>query len=65
LPIIAFRCGSLAAGAGLRFTLGEIGTERLTQAMISGLALASRLHLVSLPSGHGQDHTAGALADEM
>ena len=61
LPIIASRCGSLAAGACLCFTLAEIGTERLTQAMIAGLALASRLRLVSLPSGHGQDYTAGAL----
>jgi len=61
LPIIASRCGSLAAGACLCFTLAEIGTERLTQAMIAGLALASRLRLVSLPSGHGQDYTVGAL----
>jgi hypothetical protein len=65
LPIIVSRCGSLTAGACLRLPLAEIGTESLTQATVAGFALASRLRVISLPSGHGQDYTAGALAGEM
>jgi hypothetical protein len=33
--------------------------------MTAGFAFASRLRVISLPSGHGEDYTAGALAGEM
>ena len=60
LPIIPPSYGSLAADFGLRFPLGEIGAERLTQAMAAGFALACGLRIISLPSAHGQVYTGGA-----
>jgi hypothetical protein len=49
----------------LRFPLAEIGAQRLVQPVAAGFALASRFRMVSLPSGHGRDYTAGAHAGEM
>jgi hypothetical protein len=65
LPIIASRCGSLAAGVGLRLPLAEIGAKRLFQAMATGFGHACGLRVISLPIGHGQVYTVGTLGGEM
>jgi hypothetical protein len=65
LPIIPPSYGSLAAGSRLRLPLGQVGAERLAQAMTAGLGLACRFRVVSLSSGHGQVYTGSALAGEM
>jgi hypothetical protein len=60
LAILAFSCGSLAAGPRLRFSPGEIGAKLLGLTSAAGFGIPRASGLIAPPSGHGQAYTLSA-----